>query len=191
MKATGRSCTGVYFTVCAWIWQIQILVQPSILPKPQDIGTGRCFPGDSESMRMYHPLQPLLLFSRSVMSTETSCPQSLSHRDGGVSVTPQTVAHQVSLSFTISWSLLKLMSIESVMPSNHCILCCPLLILLSVFPCIGVFSNAAALVPPKRTRSYDKLSLGIQRVTAFLFMELGCLDFLLNKLLIQGFCYVF
>ena len=49
------------------------------------------------------------------------------------------------LSFTVSWSWLKLMSIESVMLSNHLILCCPLLLLPSVFPSIGVFSNELAL----------------------------------------------
>ena len=65
--------------------------------------------------------------------------QSLSH------ITPWTAAHQASLSFTISWSLLKLMSIESVMPSNHLVLCCPLLLLPSVFPSIRVFSNESAL----------------------------------------------
>ena len=54
-------------------------------------------------------------------------------------VTPWTAAHQASLSFTISQSLLKLMSIESVMPSNHHILCRPLLRLPSIFPSIGVF----------------------------------------------------
>ena len=48
--------------------------------------------------------------------------------------TPWTAAHQASLSFTISRSLLRLTSIESVMPSNHLILCCPLLLLPSVFP---------------------------------------------------------
>ena len=47
-----------------------------------------------------------------------------------------TATRQASLSFTISWSLLKLMSIESVMPSNHLILCCPLLLLPSIFPSI-------------------------------------------------------
>ena len=52
---------------------------------------------------------------------------------GPVFATPWTAAHQASLSFTISRSLLKLMSIESVMPSNHLIFCCPLLLLLSVF----------------------------------------------------------
>ena len=58
--------------------------------------------------------------------------------------TPWTVAHQASLSITISQSLLKLMSIESVMPSNHLILCHPLL-LPSIFPSIGVFSKGSVL----------------------------------------------
>ena len=57
---------------------------------------------------------------------------------------PWTAAHQASLSFTISWSLLKLMSIELVMPANHLILSHPLLLLLSIFPSIRVFSNELA-----------------------------------------------
>ena len=60
-------------------------------------------------------------------------------------VTPWTAAHQASLSITNSWSLLKLMSIESVMPSNHPILCRPLL-LPSIFPSIWVFSNESVLL---------------------------------------------
>ena len=56
-------------------------------------------------------------------------------------VTPQTAARQASLSSTIFWSLLKLMSIESVMPSNHLILCHPLLLQASIFPIVSVFSN--------------------------------------------------
>ena len=60
-------------------------------------------------------------------------------------VTPWTAALQASLSFTISWSLLKLIPIESVMPSNHLILCHPLLLLPSIFPSIRVFSNESAL----------------------------------------------
>ena len=59
--------------------------------------------------------------------------------------TPWTAAHQASLSITNSQSLLKLMSIESVMPSNHLILCHPLLLSPSVFPSIRVFSNESAL----------------------------------------------
>ena len=54
-------------------------------------------------------------------------------------VTPWTVVCQASLSFTISLSLLKLMSIEPMRPSNHIILCCPLLLLLSIFPESGFF----------------------------------------------------
>ena len=60
-------------------------------------------------------------------------------------VTPWTPARQASLSFTISQSLLKLMSIESVMPSKHLILCRPLLLLSSIFPSIRVFSSELAL----------------------------------------------
>ena len=56
-----------------------------------------------------------------------------------------TAAHQASLPITNSWSLLKLMSIVSVMPSNHLVLCCPLLPLPSVFPSIRVFSNESVL----------------------------------------------
>ena len=60
-------------------------------------------------------------------------------------VIPWTAACQASLSITNSWSLPKLMSIELVMPSNHLILCCPLLLLPSIFPSIRVFSNESAL----------------------------------------------
>ena len=73
----------------------------------------------------------LLLVSRSVMSN--------SLRPHG------TATHQASLSFTVSQSLLKRMSTESVMPSNHLILCHPLLLLPSIFPRIRVFSNESAL----------------------------------------------
>ena len=60
-------------------------------------------------------------------------------------VTPWIAAHQASLSTTNSWSLLKLMSIESVMPSSHLILCCPLLLLPPIPPSIRVFSNESVL----------------------------------------------
>ena len=60
-------------------------------------------------------------------------------------VTPWTAALQTSLSFTISWSLLKLTSIESMMPSNHRTLFFPFLLLPSIFPSIRVFSNELAL----------------------------------------------
>ena len=69
--------------------------------------------------------------------------QSLSHVQ--LFATPWTEACQASLSFTISQNLLKFMSIVFVMPSNHLILCCPLLLLPSIFPSIRVFSNESVL----------------------------------------------
>ena len=69
--------------------------------------------------------------------------QSLSHV--WLSATPWTAARQASLSITNSWNLLKLMSIKSVMPSNHLILCCPFLLLPSIFPSIRVFSDESVL----------------------------------------------
>ena len=69
--------------------------------------------------------------------------QSLSHV--WLFATPWTAAHQSSLSITNSQSLLKFMSIELVMPSNYFILCCPVLLLPSIFPSIKVFSNESIL----------------------------------------------
>ena len=74
-------------------------------------------------------------------------------------VTPWTATRQASLSITNSWSLLTLMSIESVMPSNHLILCHPLLLLPSIFPSIRVFSNESAL--PIRRPEYWSFSFSI------------------------------
>ena len=80
----------------------------------------------------------LLYFSRYFSSSQSlSCVQLF--------VTPWTAAHQASLSITNYWSLLKLMSIASVMPSNHLILCHPLLLPPSIFPSIRVFSNESIL----------------------------------------------
>ena len=80
---------------------------------------------------LYVYLNSLLLFRSSVMYDSLQ-PHGLH------------AAHQASLSFTISWSLLKLMSIELVILSNHLILCCPLFLLPSVFPSIKVFYNELA-----------------------------------------------
>ena len=74
----------------------------------------------------------LLTSKGMVQAAKNIVVQSLSHVL--LSVTPWAVACQASLSFYISWSLLKLMSIESVMPSNHLSLCCSLLLLPSIFP---------------------------------------------------------
>ena len=74
-------------------------------------------------------------------------------------VTPRTAAHQASLSISNSWSLLNLMSIAMVMPSNHLILCCPLLLPPSIFPSIRVFSNESVL--PIRWPKYWSFSFSI------------------------------
>ena len=84
------------------------------------------------------PKLPLILSTQS--SNSVVAVQSLSRI--WLFAIPWTVAHEASLFFTISWSLLKLMSIESVMPSNHFILRC---LLPSIFPSIRVFSNELAL----------------------------------------------
>ena len=72
--------------------------------------------------------------------------------------TPWTAAPQASLSFAISQSLLKLMSIESVMPSNHLVLCRPLMLLPSIIPSIRIFSNELAL--HIRWPKYRSFSIG-------------------------------
>ena len=77
-----------------------------------------------------------MLYVISLSSVAQSCPTLCD---------PWTAAHQASLSFTIPQSLLKFMTIESVMPFNHLILCCSLLLLPSIFPSIKVFSNESAL----------------------------------------------
>ena len=97
--------------------------------------------------------------------------------------TPWTAALQASLSFTISWSLLKLMSIESMMPSNHLILCHPLLLLPSVFPSSRVFSNESAICIswPK----YWSFSIGISSSSEYSRLISFRIDWL-NLLAIQG-----
>ena len=85
----------------------------------------------------------LALAGRFLNNWDTSSVQSLNRVR--LFATPWTAAHQVSLSITNSRSLLKLMSIESVMPSNHLILCCPLLLLPSIFPNIRGFSSESVL----------------------------------------------
>ena len=80
--------------------------------------------------------------------------QSLSHVQ--FFVTPLTVAQEGSLSITNSRRLLKLMFTESVMPSKHLILCCLFLLLPSIFPSIGLFSNESALHLASQARGFTK-----------------------------------
>ena len=86
----------------------------------------------------------LLPFEKNILNSDSSLVLLFSCSVVSYSVTPWIAAHQASLSFTISWSLLKLTSIELMMPSSRLILCHPLL-LPSIFPSIRVFSNESAL----------------------------------------------
>ena len=93
------------------------------------------------------------------------------------SAIPWIAAHQVSLSFTNSWNLLKLMTIESVMPSNHLFLCYPLLLLSSTFPSIRVFSNESVL--PIRWPKYWSFSFSISpssEYSGLIFFRMDWLD---------------
>ena len=110
----------------------------------------------------------LLLFSCSV----TSDP-----------VTPWTEACQASLTFTISWSLLKLKSIESVMPSNHLILCHRCLLCPSIFPSIRVFSNESA--PCIRWPKYWSFSFSISPSSEYSGLSSLRMDWL-DLLAVQG-----
>ena len=114
-----------------------------------------------------------------LLNSPTSCPSlHLSHFQTEIScacfffcsvvshvrlfVTPWTAPCQASLSFPISWCLLKLMSIESVMPSNHLVVCCPILLLPSISPIIRVFSDASGGQSIGASASASVLPMNIQ-----------------------------
>ena len=97
-------------------------------------------------------------------------------------VIPRTAAHQASLSFTISQSLLKLMSIQLVMPSNHLILCHPLL--LSIFPSIRTFSNESVLCI--RWPEYWSFSFSISPSNEYLGLISFRTDWFYHHLAVQG-----
>ena len=93
--------------------------------------------------------------------------------------TPWTAAHQASLSIIKSWSLLKLISIELVMPSNHLILCCPLLLPPSIFPSIRVFSDESVL--RIRWPKYWRFSFSISPANEYsglIYLRMDWLDLL-------------
>ena len=97
--------------------------------------------------------------------------------------TPWTAARQTSLSIINSWSLLKLMSIESVMPSNHLIFCYPLLFLPSIFPSIRVFSNESVL--HIRWPKYWSFSFSISPSNEYLWLISFRMDWL-DLLAVRG-----
>ena len=92
---------------------------------------------------------------------------------------PWTTTYHASPSFTVSWRLLKLMSIESVMPSNHFILCCPLLFLPSIFLSIRVFSNESA--PHIRWPEYQGFSFLVWYTSTFIFFCCLCFRWVSNR----------
>ena len=111
---------------------------------------------------LFIPFSTLLLLHlchtpSSLEQSQFSSVQLLSHIQ--LFVTPWTAACQASLSITNSWSLLRFVSIESVMPSNHLILCHPLLLLPSIFPNIRVFNNES--VPCIRWPKYWSFSFSV------------------------------
>ena len=114
------------------LWDVQIspLQTQSRIRLPGDKGSWTCWTWTRASDRARWWWWSVSQFSRSVESD---------------SVTPWITAHQASLSITNSRSLLKFISMLSVMPSNHLILCHPLLLLQSIFPSIRVFSNESTL----------------------------------------------
>ena len=129
---------------------------------PRLMKTLKCFL--SLEICLFWALYKLLLFSCSVVSD---------------SAIPWTAERQASLSFTISQSLLKLTYIELVMPSNHLVLCCPLLLLPSVFPSIRVLSNNSAL--PIRWPKYWNFSFSIspsKEHSGLISFRMDCLDLL-------------
>ena len=110
------------------------------------------------------------------------------YSDVSDSVIPWTATHQASLSFTISWSLLKFLSIASVMPSNHLILYHLLFLLSSVFPSINVFSNESAFPSSGQTIGGSALASGLSMTIQGWFpLGLTGLVFLLSKQLSRVF----
>ena len=121
-------------------------------------------------------------------SRQTVCQSVQSFSRVRLFVTPWTAARQASLSITISQSLLKFISVESVMPSNHFILCCTLLLLPSIFPSIRVFSHESAL--RIRCSKYWSFSFSISpsnEYSEFISLRIDWFDLLA----IQGLSRVF
>ena len=117
----------------SFCWRLVIRLNNCLLPTMCQACTENCPKIDEWNKPLWRAHSDfLLLFSCQV-------------RSDSLRLTPWTIARQASLSFTISWSLLKLISIQSVMPPNHLILCHPLLLLPLIFPSIRVFSKESAL----------------------------------------------
>ena len=114
-------------------------IKNSLVQVPPKIDYNRLSGGETQAQACFHSSSQFWYASRveNHCGRHSAIVESLSHVQ--LFLAPWTAAHQASLSFTTSQSLFKLMSIESVMPSNHLILCFPLLLLPSVFPSIRSF----------------------------------------------------
>ena len=148
-----RNGTASLSTVCSWAWDSTDRHFGKTLHPPQlgfKLGRAKQHPplpqGSKYIVEYYSALkkEKILPFVITRMNLENTI-VVLSLHHVWLFVTPWTTASQASLSFTIFWSLLKLMSIELVMPSNYSILCCHCLLLPSVFPSVRVFSSESAL----------------------------------------------
>ena len=137
-------------------------------------GRGGIYFEDFNKKRILHELPLIAPKQKAQSNTDYSenckekeqevCP-SVTQLCDSLFVTPRTAARQAPLIFTVSLSLLKLMSIESMMPSNHLILCRPLLLLPSIFPSSRVFSNESVLCI--RWSKYQSFNFSISPSNAF------------------------
>ena len=156
-RASSPSCSDQVGQRGPWEWGIQFLCDILTIPRPNWGRTAAITSSEkptmaeSQSWLQRRHCQSLTQLSQAgpfrellVNSVQFSSVQSLSHV--WLFATPWTAACQASLSITNSQSPPKPMSIELMMPSNHLILCCPLLFLSSIFPSIRAFSNESALL---------------------------------------------
>ena len=134
----NRSSSQVSLALCLVLFLSNLIQQSE---RRSNVSIQHCRVRESKVIKLVWHL--VRLRDSKALSSSFIVAQSLSHV--WLFETSWTAAHQASLSFTISQSLPKLMSIESVMPSNHLILCHPLLFLPSIFPSIRVFSSESAL----------------------------------------------
>ena len=141
-------------------------------------GSIKIFINNTEKIHTSKPsLKAMLSFQKKEKQLVSSVSQSC------LFATPWTAAHQASLCITSSQSLLKLMSIESVMPSNHLILCHPLLLLPSIFPSTKVFSSESVLCI--RWPKYWSFSFSISPSNEYIGLISFRIDWL-DLLAIQG-----
>ena len=167
---------------------VQLTTEPQIIMSPwqskhpeQQVSSKLSGKGISASLG-----RAVRTFHVSSQATVATVVQSLIHVQ--LFATPWTAACQAFLSVTVSWKLLKFTSTESVMPSNHLILCHPLLLLPRIFPSIGVFSNESAFCI--RLPKYRSFSFSIvlpKNIQGLFPLGLTSLIFLLSK----GFSRVF